>query len=60
MTKMRTHTVPLIWWSDSLNAFAIKHPYGGCFDVVRVGNTGAGVDEELSTLPNDAELMVLP
>lgn len=40
-------------WVDG-ERLIIAHRYGGCYDVVEVGNTGADVTEELSQLPPDA------
>jgi hypothetical protein len=40
-------------WSSSGNLI-VAHRYGGCYDVVQIGDTGCDVVEEISTLPEDA------
>jgi hypothetical protein len=46
--------MPPIWWSESAEAWIIAHRYGGCYDTVKLFDTGADMDSELSTLPEDA------
>lgn len=47
--------MPPIWWSDSENGWVLKQPHNGLYDLVRIGNVCADIDEELSELPEDAE-----
>jgi hypothetical protein len=46
--------MPPIWWSESAEAWIVAHRYGGCYDTVKLFDTGADMDSELSTLPEDA------
>jgi hypothetical protein len=44
-------------WLDG-ERLIIAQRYGGCYDVVELGNTGADVTEELSELPPGAVELV--
>lgn len=44
-------------WLDG-ERLIIAHRYGGCYDVIELGNTGADVTEELSALPPSAVKLV--